>query len=74
MSIEHRKNNPGNSHYLGLSFQMAIFILLGVFAGMKLDEKTGARYIFTILFSLLAVALSLYYIIHKETYKKKKDE
>jgi membrane protein DedA with SNARE-associated domain len=53
---------------------MGLFILLGVFAGMKLDEKTGGRYIFTILFSLLAVVLSLYYIIHKETYKKKKDE
>jgi membrane protein DedA with SNARE-associated domain len=67
------KKNP-DSHYLGLSFQMGILIFLGVFGGMKLDEKTGGKYIFTILFALLAIALSLYYIIHKETYKKKKDE
>jgi F0F1-type ATP synthase assembly protein I len=74
MSAEPKKNAPSSSHYLGLSFQMGLTILLGVYGGIKLDEKTGCKYIFTILFSLLAVALSLYYIIHKETYKKKKNE
>ena len=74
MSADTNKNAPKDSNYLGFSFQMGVFIFLGVFGGMKLDEKTGGKYIFTILFSLLAVALSLYYIIHKLTYKKKKDE
>jgi membrane protein DedA with SNARE-associated domain len=74
MSTETKKNTPKGSSYLGFSFQMGIMILLGVYGGIKLDEKTGAKYIFTIIFSLLAVALSLYYIIHKETYKKKKDD
>jgi uncharacterized membrane protein YfcA len=73
MSTETDKNTPKSSGYLGLSFQMGIMIFVGVYGGIKLDEKTGGKYVFTILFSILAVALSMYYIIQKETYKKKKD-
>ena len=75
MSKELNNNTlKGSAHYLGLSFQMGIVIFLSVYGGMKLDEKTGNHSIFVILFALLAIALSLYYIIHTETYKKKKDE
>lgn len=63
-----------NTNYLGLSFQMGAVIFLFTYGGIKLDEKTGNHHIFVILFALLAIALSLYYIIHKETYKKKKNE
>jgi hypothetical protein len=71
MNTENKKNTPKGTHYLGLSFQMGIFIFLATYGGLKLDEKIGSRHIFVILFSLLAIVLSLYYIIHKETYKKK---
>ena len=74
MSEDTKKSAPRDSHYLGLSFQMGIVIFLGVFGGVKLDEKMGGKYIFTVLFSLLAIALSIYYVIHKETYKNKKKE
>jgi len=69
-----KENIPKETNYLGLVFQMGIIIFLGVFGGIKLDEKTGNYHIFTILFSILAILLSLYYVISKETYKKKKDE
>jgi len=60
------------ANYLGYAFQMGILIFLGVFGGMKLDEKTGNHYIFVILFTLMAIALSMYYIIRKELPKKPK--
>lgn len=51
--------------YTGIAFQMVVIILLGVFGGIKLDEKvTGIEFpLFTIIFSLLAIGLALYYTI-----------
>ena len=60
--------------YLGLAFQMGIVIFLATWGGIKLDGVTGKHHIFTILFSLLSIVLMLYYIIHKELSKNKKDE
>ena len=74
MSSETNKNTQKGGNYLGLTFQMGILIFLGAFGGMKLDEKLGNRHIFVIIFSLIAIALSMYYIIHKGTSKKNKDE
>jgi membrane protein DedA with SNARE-associated domain len=67
-------HSPQGNNYLGLSFQIGIFIFLATYGGMKLDETIGNHHIFVILFSLLSIVLSLYYIIHKETHKKKKNE
>jgi membrane protein DedA with SNARE-associated domain len=74
MSIGRKKIPDTGTNYLGLSFQMGVFIFLATYGGMKLDKITGNHHIFVILFSLLSIALSLYYIVHKETYKKKKNE
>ena len=74
MNDSNKKNNSKGANYLGLSFQMGVLIFIGAWGGMKLDEKTGDHNIFVVLFSLLAIALSLYYIIRKETAKYKKDE
>jgi membrane protein DedA with SNARE-associated domain len=71
MNTEDKKSTPKGANYLGLAFQMGIFIFLATYGGMKLDEKIGSRHIFVILFSLLAIVFSMYYIIRKETYKKK---
>jgi len=61
------------ANYLGLAFQMGILIFLGAYGGMKLDKKIGGEYpIFTIIFSLLAIVLSMYNIIRKEIHKNKK--
>jgi len=71
MDNEKNKNNSKGGNYLGLAFQMGLFIFLATYGGLKLDQKIGKHHIFVILFSLLAIALSMYYIIRKETYKKK---
>jgi hypothetical protein len=75
MSKKIKKSTPaGGANYLALSFQMGLLIFLAAYGGLKLDQKTGTPHIFAILFSLLAIALSMYYIIRKEIPKKKKDE
>jgi uncharacterized membrane protein YfcA len=69
-----QKPSPKGTNYLVYVFQMGILIFLGAYGGIKLDEKTGNHYIFVILFSLIAIALSMYYIIRKEIPKKPKNE
>jgi len=74
MNGEKQKTTPKGANYLGLTFQMGAFIFLATFGGLKLDEKLGDNHFFVIIFSLLSIAISMYYIVHKLTYKKKKDE
>ncbi|MDR0206588.1 MAG: AtpZ/AtpI family protein [Bacteroidales bacterium] len=72
--MENKVTRPPSkgTHYLGYAFQMGILIFLGAYGGLKLDKKTGNHNIFVILFSLIAIALSMYYIISKEIPKKPK--
>ena len=75
MNSENKKNTQkGSNYYLGVVFQMGVFIFLATFGGIKLDKLTGTQPLFVVLFSLLSVIFAMYYIIHKETSKKKKDE
>jgi F0F1-type ATP synthase assembly protein I len=74
MNTEKKKNTSKGANYLGLAFQMGALIFIATFGGMNLDRKIGTHPLFVILFSLLSIALSMYYIIRKETRQKKKDE
>ena len=50
--------------YSTMAFQMAVIIGLGVFGGIKLDKWLHLRFpLFTLILSLIAVALSIYYMI-----------
>jgi len=71
MNTKEKKETPKGANYLGLSFQIGIFIFIATYGGMRLDEKIGSRHTFVILFSLISIVFSMYYIIRKETYKKK---
>jgi F0F1-type ATP synthase assembly protein I len=47
-----------------MAAQMAITILIGVFGGIKIDEYLKMQTpIFTLIFSLLAVAAAMYLVI-----------
>jgi hypothetical protein len=47
-----------------MSLQMVIIIGLGVFGGIKIDKWLHMRFpLFTIILSLAAVALSIYYFV-----------
>ena len=50
--------------YSGLAFQMIVIILGGTFLGIKLDKWTEVeKPTFTIILILIAVILSMYYVI-----------
>jgi F0F1-type ATP synthase assembly protein I len=69
MSCKTKKNTPNGATFLGLSFQAGILIFLSAWGGMKLDQFVGTKPLFVLLFSLLAVAFSMYYIIRKANNK-----
>ena len=52
------------ARYSGLAFQMIAIILVFVWAGRKIDEiYFQGRSIFIIVFSLLGVSISIYYVL-----------
>jgi hypothetical protein len=55
---------------------MIVIIVLGTFGGMKLDEIYPNEYsVFTIICSLFAVGISMYFVIKQVTdFSKKQDE
>ncbi|MBK6952445.1 MAG: AtpZ/AtpI family protein [Crocinitomicaceae bacterium] len=74
---EKSKKKTGANPYLrftGLAFQMGAIIGLGAWGGSELDAWSGnQKPVYTIIFSLLAIAISLYLII-KEALKLSDDD
>ena len=61
-----KQSTPNNYvRYTGIAFQMIAIILVGVFGGIKLDQaiKRMEFPLFTLIFTFLAVCLSIYYTI-----------
>ncbi|MDA3942026.1 MAG: AtpZ/AtpI family protein [Bacteroidetes bacterium] len=67
--MKKNKNKPLGSlnayaRYSSLAFQMLFIILAGVFGGFQLDKWLQWEFpLFTVLFSVSAVALAIYYAI-----------
>jgi uncharacterized membrane protein YfcA len=74
MNSKIQKPSTKGANYLGYVFQMGVLVFGGAYGGIKLDKKTGNHNIFVILFSLIAITLSMYYIIRKEIPKKSRNE
>ena len=66
------KNQGLNNYarYSSIAFQMLAIILLGVFAGYKLDLWLNSKPVFTVILSLLSVIIAIY-IVTKDLLKKK---
>ncbi len=67
------KKNPLKSYarYSAIAFQMLFIILAGVFGGIKLDEYLELKFpVFTLVFTVLAVVLAIYYTIKDASRKK----
>ncbi|MEI6172238.1 MAG: AtpZ/AtpI family protein [Bacteroidota bacterium] len=69
MTADPRKNLNDYARYSGMAVQMLVIILLGVFAGFKLDQWLHTRPILTVLLSIVSVALSIY-IVTKDLLRK----
>ena len=64
MEEKPKKQLNNFAKYSGIGFQMAAIILVGVFGGVKLDEFLAWGFpVFTVVFSLLAVFLAIYYAV-----------
>jgi hypothetical protein len=68
MNLKNQPKEPKKlndfAKYSTMAFQMVIIIGLGVFGGIKLDKWVHMQFpLFTVLLSILAVALALYYFI-----------
>ena len=56
-----KKQLNGYAKYTGITFKMAAIIVIGVLAGLKLDEYFEIeKHLFTLTFTLLFVPLSIY--------------
>lgn len=78
MSDKPAKSNRKTSNpflrFTGLAFQMGILIALGAWGGSELDKvSNNQKPIYAVVFSLLAIAVSLYLII-KEALKLGNDK
>jgi hypothetical protein len=63
-SRKKKKYLASYAKYSSIGFQMLAIILLGVFGGMKLDQWLHLKVpVFTVIFSILFVILSIYYAV-----------
>ncbi|MEI7660629.1 MAG: AtpZ/AtpI family protein [Bacteroidota bacterium] len=69
MTADPRKNLNDYARYSGMAIQMLVIILLGVFAGFRLDKWFHTKPILTVIFSMISVALSIY-IVTKDLLRK----
>ena len=73
MNQQNSKKPPLHNYakYSSIALQMVVIILVGVFGGVKLDELLNLKFpVFTVILSLLSVALAIYYVI-KDLLKNK---
>ena len=67
-----KKKRPLENYtrYSSIAFQMLVIILVGVFAGYKLDHWLRTSPVLTIIFSFGSVILAIYYVT-KDLLRKK---
>lgn len=70
MQEKEKKQLSDFAKYSNIGFQMLAIILIGVFAGYKLDQWLSNKVkIFTIIFTILSVIISMYHAL-KDLLKK----
>jgi len=71
MNLDQNKRTLNNyARYSSIAFQMLAIILLGIFAGYKLDQWLHIKPVLTIIFSLSSVILAIYFVT-RDLLKKK---
>ena len=62
MTTNPRKNLNDYARYSSMAIQMLVIILLGVFAGFRLDSWFHTKPILTVILSIISVVLSIYFV------------
>ncbi|MEI6889736.1 MAG: AtpZ/AtpI family protein [Bacteroidales bacterium] len=70
LSDDPKKNLNQYAKYSGMAFQMMVIIVAGTFGGLKLDLWLKTKPVFTVILSVAAVFLSIYYFT-RDLLKKK---
>jgi len=75
MANQKQKKQLNNyAKYSSLVIQMVAIIVIGAFAGVKLDEKyPNKNNLFTLILTLLSVIISIYYVIRRIIITSKED-
>ena len=63
MKSDPKKNLDQYARYSSMAFQMLVIIFAGVFGGFKIDQWLHCQPVFTVILSLLAVFLSIYFVV-----------
>ena len=67
-----KENGQGNvMKYAAVGTQMLVLLGLGVWGGLKLDEKLHTNPLFLVLFSVISLFVSLYYLYRQLVGPKK---
>jgi hypothetical protein len=69
MKTDPRKNLNDYARYSSMAFQMLAIILAGVFGGVKADEWLGTSPLLTVILSMAAVIMAIYFVT-KDLLKK----
>ncbi|MDP1622940.1 MAG: AtpZ/AtpI family protein [Bacteroidales bacterium] len=62
MKTDPQKSLKDYARYSSMAIQMLAIILLGVFAGFKLDQWLNTKPILTVILSIVSVGLSIYFV------------
>jgi F0F1-type ATP synthase assembly protein I len=62
MTTDPKKSLNDYARYSGMAVQMLVIILLGVFSGYRIDLWLHTKPVFTVILSLLSVALAIYIV------------
>lgn len=62
MKTDPRKNLEAYARYSGIAIQMLVIIAGGTFGGYFLDKKLSTGPLFTVILSLAAVVIAIYFV------------
>ena len=71
LNLRKKQSTTSYARYSAMGIQMLVIIALGTYGGLKLDAYLGIKKppVFTVIFSLLSVAIAIYYVV-KDLLKK----
>jgi len=70
LQTDPKKGLNNYARYSGMAFQMMFIIVAGAFGGLKLDQWLKTKPVFTVILSVTAVFLSIYFVT-RDLLKKK---
>ncbi|MCX6283854.1 MAG: AtpZ/AtpI family protein [Bacteroidetes bacterium] len=70
LQVDPKKGLNQYARYSGMAIQMMVIIVAGAFGGLKLDIWLKTKPVFTVLLSISAVFLAIYYVT-RDLLKKK---